>query len=136
MHGRTACLTMLLFAAAAVEADSPAPAGSALASNNCAPTGELRGNAERGRPLHVENCAECHGADGKAEVIVLHMDTPPKDQSDAAYMKTLPDAYLYLAICKGGQAVGKNFVMPAWGAHLSDQDIRDLVAWVRTFSGT
>ena len=74
--------------------------------------------------------------DGKAEVIVLHMDTPPKDQSDASYMKTLPDEYLYLAICKGGQDIGKNFVMPAWGGYLSDQDIRDLIAWVRTFSGT
>jgi mono/diheme cytochrome c family protein len=66
----------------------------------------------------------------------MHMDTTPKDQSDAAYMKTLPDAYLYLAICKGGQAVGRDHVMPGWGGILSDQDIRDLVAWVRTFSGT
>jgi mono/diheme cytochrome c family protein len=129
-------LATLLLAGAASAADAPAPPGSALATNGCGPAGNLRGDPARGQALHRENCAECHGPDGKAEVIVLHMDTPPKDQSDAAYMKTLPDAYLYLAICKGGQDVGKNFVMPAWGAHLSDQDIRDLVAWVRTFSGT
>lgn len=106
------------------------------AANGCAPAGELRGDATRGRALHLEHCAGCHGADGRAEVIVLHMDTPPKDQSDAAYMRTLPDSFLYLAICKGGLAVGRNFVMPAWGEQLSDQDIRDLVAWIRTFSGT
>lgn len=115
--------------------DTPVP-GKALATNGCSPTGELRGDATRGQKLHLENCAECHGLDGKAQVIVLHMDQPPKDQSDAAYMKTLPDAYLYLAICSGGQDVGKNFVMPGWGNHLTDQEIRDLVAWVRTFSGT
>jgi mono/diheme cytochrome c family protein len=132
---RAVIATLLLMAALLARA-ADAPPGSALATNACVPTGDLRGDAGRGKALHVENCAECHGADGKAEVIVLHMDTPPKDQSDAAYMKTLPDAYLYLAICKGGQDVGKNFVMPAWGAHLSDQQIRDLVAWVRTFSGT
>jgi mono/diheme cytochrome c family protein len=132
-HVLTVALTASLLATAAIAADS---ATSALATSNCAPTGELRGDPQRGKALHVENCAECHGADGRAEVIVLHMDTPPKDQTDAAYMKTLPDAYLYLAICKGGEGVGKNFVMPAWGAYLSDQDIRDLVAWVRTFSGT
>lgn len=109
---------------------------SALKSVNCTPLGEVRGDAERGAALHLKNCAECHGADGKAEVIVLHMDTPPKDQSDPVYMKTLPDAYLYLAICKGGLGVGKNFIMPAWGDVLTDQDIKDLVAQIRTFSGT
>jgi mono/diheme cytochrome c family protein len=51
-------------------------------------------------------------------------------------MKTLPDAYLYLAVCRGGEGVGKNFIMPAWGDLLSDQDIKDLVAQIRTFSGT
>jgi mono/diheme cytochrome c family protein len=126
-------LAAVLAAGAAAAADD---AANALAANNCAPTGNLRGDAARGKPLHVTNCAECHGADGKAQVVVLHMDVPPKDQSDPAYMKTLPDAYLYLAICKGGEAVGKNHVMPAWGEFLSDQDIRDLIAWVRTFSGT
>jgi mono/diheme cytochrome c family protein len=126
-------LASLCATGAAVGGDSPA---TALATNDCAPTGDLRGDAQRGKPLHIQNCAECHGADGKAQVIVMHMDTTPKDQSDAAYMKNLPDAYLYLAICKGGQAVGKDHVMPGWGGTLSDQDIRDLVAWVRTFSGT
>lgn len=119
----------------ALAADTPATE-SALSANGCSPTGELRGDGARGKALFLENCAECHGADGKGEVIVMHMDTPPRDQSDPAYMKTLPDAYLYMAICKGGAGVGKNFVMPAWGAHLTDQDIRDLIAWVRGFSGT
>lgn len=111
-------------------------AESALKAVNCTPLGEIRGDVERGAALHVRHCAECHGADGKAEVIVMHMDVPPKDQSDPVYMKTLPDAFLYLAICRGGEGVGKNFIMPAWGDLLSDQDIKDLVAQIRTFSGT
>lgn len=109
---------------------------SALTSGNCTPAGELRGDAGRGAALHLKHCAECHGADGKAEVIVMHMDEPPKDQSDPVYMKTLPDAYLYLAVCKGGVGVGRNFIMPAWGDLLSDQDIKDLIAQIRSFSGT
>ena len=64
------------------------------------------------------------------------MDEPPKDQSDPVYMKTLADAYLYLAVCKGGVGVGRNFIMPAWGDLLSDQDIRDLIAQIRSFSKT
>ena len=108
----------------------------ALTSVNCTPAGELRGDAERGAALHLQHCTGCHGVDGKGDAIVMHMDVPPKDQADPVYMKTLPDEFLYLAVCKGGEAVGRNFIMPAWGDLLSDQDIKDLVAQMRTFSGT
>jgi len=108
----------------------------ALEANNCEPSGDLRGDTERGAILHEENCAECHGYDGKAEVIVMHMDEPPRDQTDVEYMTTLNDAFLYLAICSGGDAVGRSIIMPAWGDMLTDQEIKDLVAWIRTFSGT
>lgn len=114
-----------------------ADAQPALESNNCTPPSEnIRGDAQRGQGIHLEHCAECHGYDGRAEVIVMHMDEPPHDQTDVEYMKTLNDAFLYLAICSGGEAVGRSLVMPLWGDVLSDQDIRDLVAWVRTFSDT
>jgi len=128
---RTGALLAALLASTASSGAEPA-----LAATNCTPGGELRGDVTRGAALHVQHCAECHGPDGKAEVIVMHMDVAPKDQSDGSYMKTLPDGFLYLAICRGGEGVGKNFVMPAWGDLLSDQDIKDLVAQIRTFSGT
>ena len=83
----------------------------ALATNDCGPAGDLHGDAGRGQPLHQEHCAECHGYDGKAEVIIMHMDEPPPDQSDPEYMGQLPDAYLYLAICRGGEGIGKSIVM-------------------------
>lgn len=123
------CLTLAVTLTTAAEP--------ALESTNCIPpAGNIRGDAESGQGIHLENCAECHGYDGKAEVIVMHMDEPPRDQTDVEYMKTLNDAFLYLAICSGGEAVGRSLVMPMWGDVLSDQDIRDLVAWIRTFSGT
>lgn len=109
---------------------------SALATVDCTPRGELRGDAVRGAELHLADCAECHGQSGKVDVIVMHMDEPPKDQSDPVYMTTLTDAFLYLAICRGGADVGRSVVMPAWGDYYSDQDIKDLVAHIRSFSGT
>lgn len=136
LRGAAFLFTSLLAGSITAQAADTPAAASALSANGCSPAGELRGDGARGQALFLENCAECHGADGKGEVIVMHMDTPPHDQTDPAYMKTLPDAYLYMAICKGGAGVGKSFVMPAWGPHLTDQDIRDLIAWVRSFSGT
>jgi len=128
-------LTLLIAALTSVQVSADDKAV-ALEANNCAPTGDLRGDAERGAALHMENCAECHGYDGKAEVIVMHMDEPPRDETDVEYMKTLSDLFLYLAICKGGEQVGRSLVMPAWGDFFTDQEIRDLIAHVRTFSGT
>ncbi len=109
---------------------------SALATANCGPAGELRGDAANGKQLHEEHCVACHGLTGAADVVVMHMDETPKDQSDPEYMKTLTDGYLYIAICRGGEGVGKSYVMSPWGDFFTDQDIKDLVAWVRTFSDT
>lgn len=108
----------------------------ALESNNCVPSGKLRGDPANGKALHVEHCAACHGMTGAADVVVMHMDETPRDQSDPTYMKQLPDEYLYLAICKGGEGIGKSYVMSPWGDFFTDQEIRDLIAWVRSFSGT
>ncbi len=130
-HFIAACLVS--FALLVNASDEPQMASDAV---DCVPRGEIRGDAARGKALHLEHCAECHGATGKVDVIVMHMDEPPKDQSDVEYMKTLTDEFLYLATCRGGLAVGRSVVMPAWGEHLTDQEIKDLVAVVREFSGT
>ncbi len=125
-------LALGLCAAAAAADDAPA-----LETNNCAPPPvDLRGNAENGKALHREHCAGCHGLTGAADVVVMHMDETPPDQSDPDYMGKLPDGYLYLAICRGGEGIGKSVVMSPWGDFFTHDEIRDLIAWIRTFSAT
>ena len=34
------------------------------------------------------------------------------------------------------ESIGKSYVMSPWGDFFSDQEIRDLVGWIRTFSAT
>ncbi|MCP4000061.1 MAG: cytochrome c [Gammaproteobacteria bacterium] len=109
---------------------------SALEADNCFPRGELRGDINNGKALHYEHCVACHGLTGQADVVVMHMDETPPDQSDPEYMQTLSDGYLYIAICRGGEGVGKSYVMSPWGDFFTDQEIKDMVAWVRTFSDT
>ena len=127
-------LFLLLFLSHGISAEEART--NAVDSNNCSPQGDLRGNAENGQKLHLEHCAACHGLTGAADVVVMHMDEFPPDQSDPAYMENLPDSYLYLAICKGGEGIGKSYVMSPWGDLLTDQEIRDLISWIRTFSNT
>jgi hypothetical protein len=90
-------ILLLLGAGQSRGEDGPEPA---LATNNCSPAGELRGDPDRGSELHLRHCADCHGVDGRADLLVRHVEVTPADQSDPAYMQTLPDAFLYLAICK------------------------------------
>jgi len=133
---RTSCALLLATFSLSVVADGHSGNKvSALEANNCVPAAseDLRGDPANGKTLHIEHCAACHGADGKADVIVMHMDETPHDQSDAAYMDTLNDTFLYLAICKGGPGIGKSYVMSAWGDFFSHEEITDLIAWIRTF---
>lgn len=135
---RTAGLAALC-AAALLPLSVIAGGHSGLDTNDCAPpldAGSLRGDPVNGQKLHVEHCVACHGLTGAADVVVMHMDETPPDQSDPEYMGKLPDGYLYLAICRGGEGIGKSVIMSPWGDFFTDAEIRDLIAWIRTFSAT
>ena len=47
------------------------------------------------------------------------------------YIDLLPDDHLVAVITEGGEAHGMSSYMPAWGGHLSPQEIRDVVAHIR-----
>jgi mono/diheme cytochrome c family protein len=82
----------------------------------------------RGSATFKRYCALCHGAngDGKGRAAVGYKP-PPANLVASPY----PDAYKELIIRKGGQAIGRSPYMPPWGDELSDQQIRDLLAYLR-----
>jgi cytochrome c553 len=78
-------------------------------------------------------CASCHGATGDAQTpIGQALSPPPTRHDDGEYMGTLTDDYLFKVIKEGGVAVGKSPMMAPWGGSLSDDDIREVVAFIRT----
>ena len=87
------------------------------------------------RELYDTHCATCHGPGGKgdgprAEVIRSLMP----DLSDAAAMGKVDDAFLFEMIRKGSSQFGRSNAMPAWGMQLTDDEIRALVAHIRTLA--
>lgn len=79
-------------------------------------------------------CSKCHGTGGKgdgpqADALV----TKPRDFTDCARMKGITDEVAFKAIKEGGESVGLSKDMPAWKDGMEDDEIRDLVAYVRTF---
>jgi cytochrome c oxidase cbb3-type subunit 3 len=82
----------------------------------------------------VTFCSKCHGVEGKgngAEAGTL--STKPRDFTDCARMKTITDETLFTAIKEGGPAVNLSKDMQAWKDGMEDDEIHDLVAYVRSF---
>lgn len=99
----------------------------ALASGvNAAP------NPEHGKQLYRSYCTQCHGVTGHGNgVNAAKLSVQPRNHTDKAEMKARSDADLFKAIKEGGQAVNKSILMPNWDGNLSDDDIHDVVAYLR-----
>ena len=115
----------------------PAPPTTPAPPKMEVPSGSLRGDAEAGAVLYAQYCSSCHGANGKGDgPISVGLIPTPRDHTDPAYMDTLSDEYLYTVIQKGGAAVGKSPLMAPWGGVVTEEDTKDLIAHLRTLSGS
>jgi cytochrome c553 len=87
--------------------------------------------AEDAKALYDQNCAKCHGQDGKGQS-KMGQKLGCKDYTDAKVQADLKDADATKAIKEGlKDKDGKVVMKPAEG--LSDDDIKGLVAYVRAF---
>jgi mono/diheme cytochrome c family protein len=95
-----------------------------------------RGDFQKGKDFYLEKCVLCHGAQGQGWDWSQKAQ-PPIPVPDLA--KTAPnqsDRYLFDIVKGGGEAVGKTRFMPPFGFELSDQEVWDIVAFVRTLGGS
>jgi mono/diheme cytochrome c family protein len=76
------------------------------------------------------NCAQCHGPDGKANTKMGKM-LNAKDLTDPKVQAEFTDAKATQSIKEGVKQNGKT-TMKAFGGKLSDDEIKALVAYVRT----
>jgi cytochrome c oxidase cbb3-type subunit III len=96
-------------------------------------TAQTKGNSKRGEDLYLEKCVLCHGAQGEGWDWSKRVEKPPIPIPDLA--KVVPqrsDQYLFDIINGGGEAVGKTRLMPPFGFQLSNDDVWDIVAYMRT----
>ena len=79
-------------------------------------------------------CARCHGDTGHGDgADAATFKTHPRDFTDCAAMAKISDDTMFKAIKDGGAAVGVSGDMPAWGAGLSDDDIRSVMKFLKHF---
>ena len=100
-----------------------------------APPGfQLGGDAERGRAVYARSCVLCHGKLGDGKGTIHGEGAPATDFTDGERMAKRSDWEVYVAIRDGGAALGLSPRMIAWGKVLTDQQVRDAAAYVRTFA--
>jgi cbb3-type cytochrome c oxidase subunit III len=101
--------------------------------SSCASTGPLAAQQANypedkvdARALFVENCATCHGEDGRAKTFHGWL-VGAQNFTDPKWQQTTSDEEIIHAIKTGPGA------MPAFGKKLSASEIAALAAYVRTF---
>lgn len=87
--------------------------------------------------LYNTYCVQCHGINRDGNGInSASMAVKPRDHTDSKGMGDTPDDVLFKAIKGGGLAVGKSVLMPRWEDVISDDEIKELVAYLRFVSKT
>ena len=87
----------------------------------------------RGGLVFANYCVTCHGinADGNGRAARLYN---PKPANLRASDKN--DAYFGLIIRMGGAALGRSEFMPTWDAELTNEQIGDLVVYLRSINAS
>ncbi len=87
----------------------------------------------RGKGLYEYYCALCHGKTGNADGFnSYNLNPPPAKHTDTTLMATLSDAQIQKIIREGGASMGRSPQMPPWGNVLTEREIADITAFIRT----
>jgi high-affinity iron transporter len=94
-----------------------------------------KGDPKAGEVVYRKECAECHGSTGAGDGPKGQKlkEKPANWTAGGGDVRGMDDQKVFAVIAEGGKAVGKSKGMPAY-PKLTDQDIWNLVAYVRTLA--
>lgn len=88
-------------------------------------------NLEAGERIYERNCASCHGTSGQGDGPAgENLEPRPTDIARFSRMPMATDGYLYWTVAEGGAPVGS--AMPAFGSVLSEEEVWQLLVYVRS----
>jgi mono/diheme cytochrome c family protein len=128
-------LVALAFSSAALAAEDKTPAqlkAEAQAKLDAFPhKASPEASVYRGTLVFLNYCVTCHGAnaDGQGRAARLYTPKPANLRTSM-----VPDLYKDMIIRRGGKAMGRSEFMPPWGQELTDEQIGDVVTYLRSIA--
>lgn len=121
------CIALILISGVASAASAAAPRD----PDDYPPKDTPEASILRGDIVFHNYCALCHGmnADGQGRAARIYNPKPANLRKSV-----MNDAYKELIIRKGGKAVGRSTFMPPWGEELTDEQITDVVRYLRSIA--
>jgi len=93
--------------------------------------GALSLSAADTKALWKQHCTKCHGEDGKGKT-TMGKKLKVKDYTDPKVQEKMKDADM-IKITQNGAKKGSRTLMKPYKSVLSEQEIKDLVAYIRKF---
>jgi mono/diheme cytochrome c family protein len=93
--------------------------------------GDVRGNPQSGKSVFTQNCQMCHGSEGKGDgPAAAGLNPKPANFSDPARKDFTYERQIKV-VKAGGPTEKLSPLMPPFGESLTEQQIRDVVTYVR-----
>ena len=99
------------------------------------PETQLTRSERHGKNIYEYYCSLCHGKTGNADGFnSFNLNPPPAKLADTNRMAARTDFQIQKIIREGGTTLNLSPLMPPWGGVLTDKEIIDLTAFVRTLA--
>jgi len=89
--------------------------------------------AQTGKELYEAACASCHGRDGRGAPEGTRIEVPLPDFSDCSFVTVETTGNWMALVAEGGPTLGLSSQMPSFADSLSEDQMREIIAYLREF---
>ncbi len=95
---------------------------------------KVKGDPDEGIFIYKQYCKKCHGKKGDGTgTMAADLVIKPANFTEVEKMSKVTDRELYIGVRDGGPAIGKSEKMTPWKDVLEEQEIYDVISYIKLF---